>query len=106
MAEASAFVRWQERLATPIADFAARLQALTFWWRLAAAVLAGAVSAFAQAPFYVWPLLFVTMPAFVWLLDGTRTARRPWLDASATGWGFGFGYFLVGLHWIAFAFLV
>jgi len=36
----------------------------------------------------------------------TGSARRPWLTAGQIGWAFGFGYFLIGLHWIAYAFLV
>lgn len=106
MAEASAFVQWQERLAVPIADFAARLRTLTMWPRLFTAAAAGALSSLAQAPFYLWPLIFLTLPVFVWLLDGTRATARPWLAASVTAWAFGFGYFIVGLHWIGYAFLV
>jgi len=106
MAEASAFVQWQERLVTPIAGFAARLRALPAWQRWVASGVAGGASALAQAPFYIWPIIFIALPVFVWLLDGTRSAQRPWLAASITAWAFGFGYFLVGLHWIAYAFLV
>ena len=106
MAETNAFVQWQERLALPVADFAVRLRTLRPWHRLVAAALAGAVSALAQAPFDLWPLIFLTLPLFVWLIDATAGTRRPWLAAGQTGWAFGFGYFLIGLHWIAFAFLV
>ena len=74
--------------------------------RLLVAVGLGAVSALAYAPFYAWPLLVVTFPALVWLIDGTASARRPWFSAALTGWAFGFGYFLIGLHWIGFAFVV
>jgi apolipoprotein N-acyltransferase len=106
MAETGAFVQWQARLAVPLADFAARLRTLAPWQLLLAAGLAGGLSALAQAPFYLWPLIFVTLPVFVWLTDASGGARRPWLLAALVGWAFGFGYFLIGLHWIAFAFLV
>ena len=39
------------------------------------------------------------------MIDGTRS-RRPWLEAAIVGWAFGFGYFLTGLHWVGFAFVV
>jgi len=74
--------------------------------RLAVAAGLGAVSALAYAPFYVWPVLFLTFPALVFLVDGAGHARRPWLAAALDGWAFGFGYFLVGLHWVGFAFVV
>ena len=90
----------------PIADLAARLRALSTWRRLVVAGVAGGVSALAQAPFDLWPLIFLTLPLFVWLIDATGSARRPWLAAGQIGWAFGFGYFLIGLHWIAYAFLV
>ena len=75
-----------------------------------AAILAGAISALAFAPFSVWPVLFVTFAALVWLLDGCYAANRmrgPRLKAAALiGFWFGFGYFFVSLYWIAEAFLV
>jgi apolipoprotein N-acyltransferase len=106
MAETSVLGRWQERLAAPIADLAAHLRALSSWQRFAAAAAAGGVSALAQAPFCVWPIIFLTLPTLVWWVDAAGAARRPWLAAGQIGWAFGFGYFLIGLHWIAFAFLV
>ena len=81
---------------------------LAFGWRRAAiAVLAGAASALALAPFNAWPVLFVTFPVLVWLVDGSAAGR--WsgtLIAAGAGWCFGFGYFVAGLYWIGYAFLV
>jgi apolipoprotein N-acyltransferase len=77
------------------------------WQRVLIAFLAGAASTLAQSPIDYWPALFVTFPILVWLIDGTAAAR--WsgvLAAAATGWWFGFGYFLAGLYWIGYAFLV
>src|SRR5215470_16018677 len=34
------------------------------------ALVAGAVSALSQAPSYLWPILFLTFPLLVWLIDG------------------------------------
>jgi len=84
---------------------------LTGWRRAAAAIAAGGASALALAPFNLFPLLWVTVPVFVWLIDGVagageKSRRRVFLSGAATGWCFGFGYFLAGLWWIGAAFLV
>jgi len=81
---------------------------LSFGWRRwFIAFIAGALSALAMAPINAWPILFLTFPALVWLIDGAGAGR--WgglLGAAGTGWWFGFGYFLAGLYWIGYAFLV
>ena len=81
---------------------------LSFGWRRRLiAMAAGAVSALAMAPFNAWPVLFLTFPVLVWLIDGIGTSR--WYGVTgglATGWWFGFGYFLAGLYWVGHAFLV
>jgi apolipoprotein N-acyltransferase len=77
------------------------------WRRALIAFAAGAVSTLALAPFHAWPLLFLTFPVLVWLIDGAGAGR--WgrvAGAAAVGWWFGFGYFLAGLYWIGIAFLV
>ena len=77
------------------------------WRRALIAFLAGAASALALAPIYAWPVLFLTFPMLVWLVDGSAAGR--WsaaITAAAAGWCFGFGYFLAGLYWIGSAFLV
>lgn len=77
------------------------------WQRILIAFLAGAASTLALAPFNVSPVLFVTFPVLVWLIDGSAGGRLGGVVASATaGWWFGFGYFLAGLYWIGNAFLV
>ncbi|MEZ0304380.1 MAG: apolipoprotein N-acyltransferase [Hyphomicrobiaceae bacterium] len=100
-----------------------RLRGLRGWRRRLAALLAGALSVLAMAPFFAWPVLWLTLPALVWLIDGAvaqaSAAREPvssglrsrlrgndMLAAAAVGWWFGFGYFLAGLFWIGEAFLV
>ena len=77
------------------------------WRRRFIASTAGAVSALAMAPFNVWPVLFLTFPVLVFLIDGI--ASRGWnglVAAADIGWWFGFGYFLAGLYWLGYAFLV
>jgi apolipoprotein N-acyltransferase len=77
------------------------------WKRAGIAVLAGALSALAMAPFNAWPVLFVTFPIAVWQIDGAAAGRRRGVPAAAlTGWWFGLGYFVPGLYWIGYAFLV
>ena len=72
--------------------------------------MAGALSNLAMAPFFLAPVLFLTLPILVWLIDGAageeRGTRAALLAAARAGWWFGFGYFLLGLFWIGEAFLV
>jgi apolipoprotein N-acyltransferase len=77
------------------------------WRRSAIAFVAGVISVLGLAPFDFWPLLFVTFPVMIWLIDGAASGR--WggaLSAGLAGWWFGFGYFVAGLYWIGHAFLV
>jgi apolipoprotein N-acyltransferase len=77
------------------------------WRRAAIAFAAGAVSSLAMAPTHAWPLLLVTLPVLVWLIDGAAAGRLRGIPAAAAaGWCFGFGYFLAGLYWVGSAFLV
>lgn len=77
------------------------------WKRGAIALAAGALSALAMAPFNAWPVLFLTFPVAVWLIDGAGAG--PWRGvpaAAMSGFWFGLGYFVIGLYWIGYAFLV
>jgi apolipoprotein N-acyltransferase len=77
------------------------------WKRALIALVAGAVSSLAMAPFNAWPVLFVTFPVVVWLIDGAGAGRLGGVPAAAlTGFWFGLGYFVPGLYWIGYAFLV
>ncbi len=77
------------------------------WKRAAIACLSGALSVLAMAPFNAWPVLFLTFPAMVWLIDGAGAGRLRGVPAAAlAGFWFGFGYFVPGLYWIGNAFLV
>ena len=77
------------------------------WKRATIAFIAGVASALAMAPFNSWPILFLTLPLLVWLVDGSAAGR--WsgaVGAAAAGWCFGFGYFVAGIYWVGYAFLV
>lgn len=81
------------------------------WQRALTAFLSGAICVFAQAPFDFFAVCFVGFPVLVWLLDGATGEAsagflRRLLPAFATGWWFGFGYFVAGLWWIGNALLV
>lgn len=99
-----------------IAMLAERVRGLGGWRCRAAAVLAGGASVLALAPFFAWPILWLTLPTLVWLIDGAvqrgeqsisaRWYTRPAAAAAEIAWWFGFGYFLAGLYWIGAAFLV
>ncbi|HKS87428.1 MAG TPA: apolipoprotein N-acyltransferase [Pseudolabrys sp.] len=81
---------------------------LAFGWKRAIiAFIAGAASALAMPPVNAWSILFLTFPILVWLVDGSAAGR--WsgaVTAAVAGWCFGFGYFVAGLYWIGYAFLV
>ncbi|MCE9648174.1 MAG: apolipoprotein N-acyltransferase [Parvibaculum sp.] len=85
---------------------------LSGWRRWACAFLAGALSVLALPPIHFLPILFLSFPILVWLLDGVDgggeplTPRKAMRASAAIGWWFGFGYFLLGLYWIGFAFMV
>lgn len=100
----AAFLRQLERVPGELA-------AMNGWRRLAAAFFAGVLCVLALPPVHFLPVLFMAFPVLVWLLDGTGEPvpgrRGPALRRAAmTGWAFGFGYFLLGLHWIGYAFMV
>jgi apolipoprotein N-acyltransferase len=81
---------------------------LTWGWKRAAiALIAGALSSLAMAPFNAWPILFLTFPVAVWLIDGAAAGRWRGVPAAAlSGFWFGLGYFVPGLYWLGYAFLV
>jgi apolipoprotein N-acyltransferase len=77
--------------------------------RMLLAFGAGLASVLAMAPFFLSPVLFLTIPILVWLLDrdvGAPSRRQMLWSAASVGWWFGFGYFAGGLFWVGEAFLV
>jgi len=95
-------------------SIAFRFVVLWGWRRAIVAIISGGLSALAQAPYSIYPVLFLTFPVLIWLLDGvgkksnrpTAQKKQQFWSAFKVGWYFGFGYFLVGLYWIGAAFLV
>jgi apolipoprotein N-acyltransferase len=46
-----------------------------------------------MAPFNLWPVLFLTLPVVVWLIDGSGAGNLGGVPSAAlSGWWFGFGY--------------
>ena len=81
---------------------------LTWGWKRALiALVAGSASALAMAPFNAWPVLFLTFPVMVLLIDGAAAGKWRGVPAAAlAGFWFGFGYFVPGLYWTGYAFFV
>lgn len=80
------------------------------WQRRGLCLACGAATALALPPFHLSPVLLLTFPCLVWLLDGAlesggNAARRA-KTGFVLGWLFGTGYFLASLWWIGAAFLV
>lgn len=91
----------------PLRNIALNIILAWGWKRAAIALVSGAVSSLAMAPFNAWPVLFLTFPVLVWLIDGAAAGKMRGIPAAAmAGWWFGFGYFVPGLYWIGYAFLV
>lgn len=65
-----------------------------------AALLLGAISAFAFAPVGWWPLMPLAIAALCELVGRAGALRQ----ALLTGWLFGLGQFVIGLNWITTAF--
>ena len=82
------------------------IRGLTGWRRFVLALLAGAVSALAFAPVNFFPALLLGFAILVLLLDGAEQSPHPFRKAAVAGWAFAFGQYLVGWHWIGYAFMV
>ena len=79
---------------------------LTGWRRLLFAFVMGALSATGFAPLEFFPGLLIGYGALVLLIDGADAGAKPVRRAASAGWAFCFGQFLIGWHWIGYAFLV
>ena len=85
-----------------LAIIAERIRGLAGWRRAAVTLFAGGAAAMAMPPFDLWPVLFLAMPVFAWLVQSCRR----WRSAFLSGWLFGAGYFTVCFYWVGIAFLV
>lgn len=86
--------------------FAERLRAQSGWRRAAIGLLLGAVSALALPPFHIVPLLVPAFVGLLWILEGADAAPKRIRLGLWVGFCFGFGHFIVGVHWIAEPLLV
>jgi apolipoprotein N-acyltransferase len=69
--------------------------------RYAYATLFGLLTTLALPPLHVFPLLFITLPGVLWLVQSAHNKK----SAFFTGWWFGFGHWVVGIYWMAFSLL-
>ncbi|WP_319497151.1 apolipoprotein N-acyltransferase [uncultured Cohaesibacter sp.] len=79
------------------------------WRRLLIAFVFGALSSLAQAPLGWFPLLWVSIPMFIWLMDSAalgKSPRQAFWSMVRVGWSFGLGFFLFTFYWIGASFLV
>ncbi len=67
------------------------------WQRFGLAFLLGALATAAFAPLYALPVLLVSFPGVILLIEATPTKK----GAFGIGWCFGFGHFLTGFYWVA-----
>ncbi|WP_108818509.1 apolipoprotein N-acyltransferase [Pseudovibrio sp. Alg231-02] len=87
------------------------LRELSGWRRGLLAFAGGIASAFAFPPYGAFPILWVTLPLLILLLDGAKDQtvdhrKTRFFAFFRVSWAFFFGFFLIGLFWIAEAFLV
>jgi apolipoprotein N-acyltransferase len=85
---------------------AVMVRQLRGWRQLAVAFASGLLSALGFAPFGIFPLLLLSLAVLVLLLDGANAEERRVWRSALIGWAYGFGQFLAGLYWVAYAFLV
>lgn len=83
-------------------EFAGFLRAAHGGRRILLAFGFGALSALAFPPADGFPLLWLCLPALIFLVQGTRKIRQ----AFAAGWSFAFGFLVCDLYWIAAAMFV
>ncbi|HUO02435.1 MAG TPA: apolipoprotein N-acyltransferase [Rhizomicrobium sp.] len=82
------------------------MRGLKGWRRVGFAFAAGAISALGFAPIEFFPALLSGFAALALLLDGAAAGAKPWRAAALCGWAFAFGQYLIGWHWIGYAFMV
>jgi apolipoprotein N-acyltransferase len=105
---------------TKIENWRAQAVKCRNWRRAFLALLLGALSVLALPPIHFVPALFPAFAGLIWLIDGSErhvtkaniNFWRPFIrayalnSAFAAGWWFGLGFFVAGLYWISFSFLV
>src|ERR1700742_2718883 len=82
------------------------IRSLRGWRRAGLGFAAGALSALGFAPVEFFPALLLGFAVLLLLLDGADESPRPLRAGFVSGWAFAFGQYLIGWHWIGYAFLV
>ncbi len=95
-----------ETTARSLANAAGFVRALSGWRRFLFAVVIGLLSALAFAPFDIFAFLLLGFAVLALFIDGAQARPKPVRNAAFAGWAFGFGHFLGGLYWVAYAFMV
>ncbi len=86
-----------------VAEF---VRAQSGWRKFLLAYLVGLLSSAAFPPYGIFVLLLAGYAVVVLLIDGAHARPRSMRGAFWAGFSFGFGQFMGGLYWIAYAFLV
>ncbi len=76
------------------------------WRALALAAALGVFANLAFPPIWFWPAMAVSLTGMIWSMDAAKLAAKPKTSVFWRFFAFGYAYFLVGLHWIAAAFMV
>jgi apolipoprotein N-acyltransferase len=90
------------RMATPLCRIAQEMASQQGWRRYGIAFVLGALMAAALPPVDLTPIVFATIPLYLWLDDGSRTPGA----SGRLAYVFALGHFVAGLYWIAAALFV
>lgn len=85
----------ENRLSERCREWVERIGRLTGCRRNAAAFAFGILAALTLAPFFIFPLLFVSFTGLLWLLNGAASHKRAFWD----GWWWGWGFYISGVYW-------
>ncbi len=86
----------------PIVRLADSVRRLRGWRRVLTAIAMGGLASVSLPPADALPFLWIALPVFIWILEGTQSRKAAfWL-----GWCFGFGYLATSLYWLTFALFV
>jgi apolipoprotein N-acyltransferase len=92
------------------------IASLSGWPRRLLALALGALAVLALPPLHIVGALIPAFVGLAWLIDASRGRaeapgklgflKRAPAAAFAVGWWFGMGFFIAGLYWMSYAFLV
>lgn len=90
------------RMGTPLCRMAQEMAALQGWRRYGIAFVLGALMAAALPPVDLTPIVFATIPLYLWLDEGSATPGA----SARLAYVFTLGHFTAGLYWVAAALFV